>query len=93
MGGNFWPEGIENAPYNLVAAVNEALMVLSWFEKLPKDEMPPRHIWWSGKLIDKWFKDVEKKRKAKSSSKGPSSTYESADEVPMMGNQMAKDDI
>ncbi len=90
MGGNFWPEGIQHAPYNLVLAVNEALMVLSWHEKLPKDEVPPRHIWWSGELIDKWFQDVERKRKSKT---GKQSTYESADEVPMMGNQMARDDI
>lgn len=90
MGGNFWPEGIQNAPHSLVHAVNESLMVISWYEKLPKDEVPPRHIWWSGELIDKWFLDVEKKREKKT---GKSSTYESADEVPMMGNQMANDDI
>jgi hypothetical protein len=63
------------------------LTVLSWHEKLPKDEIPPRHIWWSGDLIDKWFEDVEKKRKAKTMPKG-SSTFANADEVPMMGNEL-----
>ena len=72
--------------------MNEGLTVLSWHEKLPQDEIPPRHIWWSGDLIEKWFRDVEKKRKAKTS--GKKSAYDSADEVPMMGNQMtAEDDI
>jgi hypothetical protein len=87
VGGDFWPEGIQNAPYNLVSAVNEALTVLSWHEKLPKDEVPPRYLWWSVDLIDKWFKDVERKRKRKSSG----STYDSADEVPMMGNEWTGD--
>lgn len=89
MGGNFWPEGIQNAPYNLITAVTEALAVLSWHEKLPKDEVPPRHIWWSVELIDKWFEDVERRRKRKYSGKG--STYEDADDAPMVGNQWTGD--
>lgn len=73
-----------------MSAVNEALTVLSWHEKLPKDEVPPRHVWWSVDLIDKWFKDVERRRKRKYSGKG--STYDSADDVPMMGNEWTGDD-
>jgi hypothetical protein len=67
-------------------AVNEALTVISWHENLPKEEHPPRWIWWSNDLVEKWFKDVERRRKRKMSGKG--STYESADEVPMMGNEL-----
>jgi hypothetical protein len=70
----------------LVQAVNEALMVLSWHENLPKDEVPPRNLWWSGDLLDNWFEDVERRRKKKSS--GKKSTYEAAEESPSMGNQM-----
>lgn len=62
-------------------------MVLSWHENLPKDEVPPRNLWWSGDLLDNWFEDVERRRKKKSS--GKKSTYEAADEVPSMGNQLS----
>lgn len=70
----------------LVQAVNEALMVLSWHENLPKAEVPPRNLWWSGDLLDIWFEDVERRRKKESS--GTQSTYDKADEVPSMGNQL-----
>ncbi len=67
-------------------------MVLSWHENLPKEEIPPRHLWWSGDLLENWFTDVEAKRKRKSS--GKRSTYEAADEVPSMGNQLVdRDDL
>ncbi len=74
----------------LVQAVNHALMVLSWFENLPKDDVPPRNLWWSGDRLDDWFEDVERRRKRKSS--GKKSTYEAADEVPSMGNQLVDDE-
>lgn len=70
-------------------AVNEALMVISWHENLPKDEVPPRHIWWSGDLLDNWFEDVDRRRKRKTT--GKSSTYDEADETPSMGNQLAEE--
>lgn len=86
MGGSFWPEGIHKASNVLVQAVNEALMVLGWYENLPKEEVPPRNIWWSGELLDDWFQDVEKRRDRKAS--GRQSTYEQADDSPSMGNQL-----
>lgn len=64
-------------------------MVLSWNENLPKDEVPPRNIWWSGKMLDDWFRDVERRRDKKAS--GKQSTYDAADEVPSMGNQLAEE--
>ena len=66
-------------------------MILSWHENLPKDEIPPRNLWWSGDLLEIWFEDVEGNRKRKSSGK-PRSTYEAADEVPSMGNQLVDRD-
>lgn len=71
----------------LIQAVNEALMILSWHENLPKDEVPPRNLWWSGDLLDNWFEDVERRRNKKLS--GKKSTYEAADEVPSMGNLLS----
>lgn len=72
-------------------ALNHALTVISWHENLPKDEQPPRWIWHSSDLVDKWFDGVEERREAKYGSSGKSkSSYESADDVPMSENEYAK---
>jgi hypothetical protein len=70
-----------------VYAVNEALTVLSWFENLPEDEQPPRHIWWSDELVSDWFRNVREDREKKSGKK-KSSSYEQSEDVPMMQNEM-----
>jgi len=71
----------------MTVAVNTALMVISWHENLPKDEQPPRHIWWSADLLDEWFRNVEEKRNSRSSKR---SSYEDADDVPMTGNLLVQ---
>ena len=63
---------------------------MSWFENLPEDEQPPRHIWWSDKLIGEWFDEVNRKRKEKFGEK-PKSSYDSADDVDMMSNEIDVD--
>lgn len=69
----------------MVSAVDQALRVISWFENLPKDEQPPRHIWWSEKMLEEWFEDVRDKR----GSGRKRSSYEQADDVPMDRNELA----
>lgn len=72
-------------------AVNHALTVISWFENLPRDEQPPRHIWYSAELVDEWFRDVEHKRSSKYGASGKRrSSYEEADDVPMSSNEYAQ---
>lgn len=70
-------------------AVSEALTVLSWYENLPEDEQPPRHIWWSDDLLEQWFRNVKENRK-NDSGEGhrPRSSYEEADDVPMAQNEL-----
>lgn len=70
-------------------ALNHALTVISWHENLPKDELPPRHIWWSADLVEQWFTDVEEKRTSKYSGKRKRSAYDEADDVPMTSNDYA----
>lgn len=60
--------------------------MLSWHENLPKDEIPPRNVWWSGELLDEWFEGVERRRKKKYS--GTGSTYDRAEDSPMTGNAL-----
>ena len=68
-------------------AVNIALQVLSWFENLPEDEQPPRHIWWSEDLLSEWFKDVKKKRSTKSGGRRETS-WDTGDDVPLVQNEL-----
>ena len=86
-----WPEGLLDAPQSLVTAYNEALQVLSWYEHLQKDEVPPRHIWWSGELLDEWFEEVQERRKQSPSKRR--SAYDAADDSPMMGNELVNRDL
>ena len=71
----------------MVEAITEGLRVLSWYENLPEDEQPPRHVWHSDKRLANWFEDVDRKRKAKTGGKH-SSSYEDADDAPMMVNEL-----
>lgn len=89
MGGDFsafWPEGIVSSPWALVLATNLALQVISWHENLPRDEQPPRHIWWSEDLLASWFRNVQEGREAKSTKR---SSYDDAEDVPMEQNELA----
>lgn len=78
---------LSEAPWDLITALNQALVVLSWYENLPKDEQPPRWIWWSEKLLDEWFKEVTNNRK----SGKKTNSYQRADDVPMSDNSMTDD--
>lgn len=74
-----------DAPWEWVTALNAALTVLSWFENLPKNEQPPRHIWWSDKLLDEWFESVREERKGSNKR----SRYDQAEDAPMMESSLA----
>lgn len=79
-----------DAPWTVVVAVNHALTVISWFENLPTEEQPPRHIWYSADKVDSWFRDVEKKRAEKHGNPGKRSSYDEADDQPMTRNELAE---
>lgn len=89
MGGDFsaiFPDGVVQAPYTLVMAVNTALTVLSWFENLPEEEQPPRHIWYDDEQIADWFRDVRASRKQNVKRR---SSYNDAEDAPMSDNELA----
>lgn len=45
--------------------MNHALLILSWQENLPSDEMPPYWMWHLDWEIEEWFTKVQRKRDAK----------------------------
>jgi hypothetical protein len=86
---SFWPEGVMDMPYDLHLTLNYALSVIGWYENLPEEEQPPRHIWWSEEKLAKWFKEVKEARDAGTSPAGGRSSYDAADDVPMTDNELA----
>lgn len=61
------PDGISSwrdCPHRLFEAVQMALTFLS-FRELPKEEQPPRAIWFSQRQLEEHFKAVEKMREEK----------------------------
>lgn len=92
VGGDFsvfYSGSVFDAPWDILLAINHALTVLSWWENLPKDEQPPRHIWWSPTLLNEWFEEIRNKRSSSGSKKQTS--YQRADDAPMSDNEFAKD--
>lgn len=62
-----YPPGIEHArdlPFTIFDAIKFALYWLS-FEELEKEERPPKDIWLDAKLMSRWFKAVNKRRREK----------------------------
>lgn len=45
-------------------------MMILTFDELDRDERPPRRIWLDAERLGEWFKEVERKRKAKYGGKG-----------------------
>lgn len=43
-------------------AIEQALNVLSWYENIPSDEVPPEHLWEDSEGLEQWWQWVEDKR-------------------------------
>ena len=60
-----YPEGAERIsqiPWFLQTAIEHAMTVLNWYENLPKNEVPPRHLWADVDGLDLWWKKIEERR-------------------------------
>jgi hypothetical protein len=49
-------------PWFLQAAIEHALTILNWFENLPKNEVPPKHVWADPDGLELWWKKIEERR-------------------------------
>lgn len=64
---NLLPPGIDHlgdAPFNLHAAITQALRILD-YEEFEPSERPPRHIWLNSERLTEWWARVEAERKKK----------------------------
>jgi hypothetical protein len=43
-------------------AIEQALTVLSWYENLPKADVPPEYLWEDVEGLEQWWASVEEKR-------------------------------
>lgn len=68
-------------------AIEQGLSILNWYENLPKNEVPPEHLWEDAEGLDLWWKRVEAKR-----NDGTSSASSSDDETPeLVDNDMGRE--
>jgi hypothetical protein len=82
------PEGVHSladAPYPLHDSIVGALHFLK-FEELPKDEQPPKRIWFNNEAMRAWVADVERRRKEKyetggSEPSGPTDDNDAANDL------------
>lgn len=61
------PDGISHlgdAPYTLHQAITQALRILN-YEEFPRDERPPKRIWFDGERLTAHWQRVEKARDEK----------------------------
>lgn len=60
-----FPEGVERIdqiPWYLQVAIDHALTILTWYENLPKEDMPPEYLWEDSEGLEMWWKTVEARR-------------------------------
>jgi hypothetical protein len=43
-------------------AIEQALTVLSWYENVTKDEVPPEYLWEDPTGLEQWWASVQEKR-------------------------------
>lgn len=92
-----WPAGtnFETIPADLMAAITHASMILGWREML-REEQPPRWMWCLDWELEKWFKDVAKKRDSKYGGDSSTSDGEAGsvfEENELFAEMMKKKDL
>jgi len=74
-------------------AIEQALLVLGWYEHLPKADVPPEHLWEDVEGLDLWWATVEARRSDgyPPPESGSSSSEDDAEADPKPG--MAENDL
>lgn len=72
-------------------AIEHALTVLTWYENLQKEEVPPEHLWEDPEGLEQWWQWVEDKHADGRDSVAPTNRLGSDDDDPDPG--MAENDL
>ena len=67
-------------------AIEQGLTILSWYENLPKKEVPPERIWADSKGLDEWWERIRGSRDNPSTT----ATGEQVDDPELVGNDLAR---
>jgi len=77
-----WPEGVaavHDLPWTFIEAWSFATVILSWYENVSPEDMPPRHIWQSSDDLRKHWAYITKRREDNSRhGEAPEGTLEDA---------------
>lgn len=71
------------------------MIVLSWYENLPKDEVPPEYLWEDSEGLEQWWSWVDDKRSDGRESVAPANRSRSAsdDDEEHQDPGMAENDL
>lgn len=72
-------------PADLLRAITHAFKILSWYENLEEEEIPPEWMWPFDDELKLWFEEMAEARKAKYNGSGSGDT-----EVPLMENELSR---
>ncbi len=74
------------APWDLNEAIASATAVLGMLE-LPREDVPPEHIWHHEERLEEWFASVEQRRKDRY--KGLETVPDATDDETSVVNELA----
>lgn len=84
-------ERIDDIPWYLQVAVEQALNILTWYENLPKEDMPPEYLWEDSEGLEMWWRTVEDRREdGISTSRGTADHAENDQPREMVENDVAR---
>jgi hypothetical protein len=49
----------------LQVAIEQAVTILSWYENLPKEEIPPEYLWEDSEGLEMWWNSLDERREEK----------------------------
>ena len=58
-------------PWFLQVAIEQALMILNWYENLPEEEIPPQYLWEDPEGLEQWRQQLRDRKEYAASTGRP----------------------
>lgn len=82
---------LDEIPWCLQIAIEQALNILSWYENLPKEDVPPEYLWEDGEGLEMWWRTVEDRRNDGVETSRGHTDHDQDDQAPkMVENDVAR---